>query len=614
MMMINWSLFLVTIMGLSNNRIPQQLLKILDELYKHHQSDTLILINNDSQQFANVVMASIPKIILSQDVNHSFDNFPQMNTKFLIVFTLTDPDHHHHHSSSTQMFKILTKFVKQIPKTLNIKIIALVANQTYNKTDFLEYFTRLKDLQLYDAVIIPIHGFKIEVFYNYKAKPSLELIERNFKTITVATQTFINQIVNVKQTELLTYPDQLLPRTILYYDYKGELKMLGYIGRLITTYAEKINASLRFPFPVAINNPIFFTDILEMTLNGSLDIPASLACLNEVEAMKHFSRFIEVGQWFPMLPTAEYLTPLEIYYSLLLSDLFRIFIMLFIIFTILLFITHLLCHVKLRSKSTAIVWPQLINQQVILGLLGLPVQWPRFLMFYKSHKLLIILLQFTGIMFSIFSNTYLASSITSPPLHKEINSFNEINKRGMKILMLDKASHLLSLYWGDKLLLKYNSLIVRKKNITEYMHLRNSFNKSVAFAITSSLWSIYEKQQMYFAEKLFRRSPTVYFSRMMIYALPLPPNSIYDRSLNKFIANLQAAGILKYWYESSFYDMIATGHMSFKDISHAHNYFPAKLKDFQLIWLICAGGLLMASLGFIIELLVFQIKLNKNKS
>ena len=595
-------------MSLSNNRIPQQLLKILDELYENHQYETLILINNDSQQFANVKMATIPKIILSQDVNHSFDNFSQLNTKFLIVFTLTD------HHSNTQTFKILTKFVKHYSKTLNMKIIALATTETYHKNVFLEYFLYLKNLQIYDAVILPISDLKIEMFYNYRVKPTLELIERNFKTITDTTQIFINQIVNVKQAELLTYPDQLQPRTLLYYDHKGDVKMLGYIGRLITTYAEKINASLRFPFPVSINKPVFFTDILEMTLNGSLDIPASLACPNEVQALRHFSRFIEVGKWFPVLPTAEYLTPLEIYRTLLLSDLFVIIIMLFIIFTILLFVLHILWNFKLRSKSTAVGWPYLINQQVILGLLGLPVKFPRFLIIYESHKLLIILLEFTGIMFSIFSNTYLTSSITSPPIHKEINSFDEINERGMKILMLDKGFQLLSLYWGEKLLLKYNSLIVRKKNITEFMHLRNSFNKSVAFAITNSLWSIYEKQQMYFAEKFFRRSPTVYFTRLMIYALPLPPNSIYHKSLNKFIANLQAGGILKYWYESSFFDMVATGHMSLKDISQPRNYFPGKLKDFQLIWLISAGGLLIASLVFVIELIVFKIKSNKCKS
>ncbi|XP_037806573.1 uncharacterized protein LOC119600438 [Lucilia sericata] len=362
--------------------------------------------------------------------------------------------------------------------------------------------------------------------------------------------------LNIKiQHPLLTYPDQLQPRTILLYDKKGQIKMLGYIGRLITCYAQKINASIKIPFPIKINNPIFFTDVMEMTLNGSLDIPASIVNPNEAKAMKYYSRYVELSKWFPMLPVADYLTPWEIYYTLILQDFGAIFITMFVIYTLLLLIIELLRN--LTASYTSVLLKSIINQQVFLGLLGSSFQIVNRRKYYTSYKFFILLIQFTGFMLAIFSNTYLTSNITTPPKHQEINSWDYLQKLNLKILMLQQGYDLLDL------------------NVPEFVKLRNSLNKSVAYGVTSSQWLIYEKQQMYFSEKLFRYSNNMYFTNFMIYVLPLPANSIFEKSLNHFIANLVSAGILQYWYRSSFFDMIETGRMSFRDMSCARGYKPA---------------------------------------
>ncbi|XP_046810180.1 uncharacterized protein LOC124420669 [Lucilia cuprina] len=259
------------------------------------------------------------------------------------------------------------------------------------------------------------------------------------------------------QHALLTYPDQLQPRTLLQYDKNGEIHMLGYIGRLITCYAQKINASIKFPYPLKINNPIFFTDVLEMTLNGSLDIPASIANPNEVKDMKYFSRYVELGKWFPMLPVADYLTPWEIYYSLFLQDLSVIFIIMFVIYTLLLLIIELLSN--LSESYTSVLLKFIINQQVFLGLLGSSFQIVNRRNYYTSYKFFILLIQFTGFMFAIFSNTYLTSNITTPPKHQEINSWNYLEKLNLKILMLQQGYDLLDVYVTDELQKKYIPLI-----------------------------------------------------------------------------------------------------------------------------------------------------------
>ncbi|XP_065369107.1 uncharacterized protein LOC135961533 [Calliphora vicina] len=594
-------------------------------MFQRHHYETLIIIADDEPQlglfqtttqfnYSNNYKTTatttdvIPKLILTQDSLHGFESTCNLNSKFLIVLSIPA---HTDDTSTGKSNKILEKFLKIHPKTLNMKIVVLMKSlQPPSKRDLKDYFLYFKKLQLYDVLVIPIKTNELDIFYTYTVLPRLEILTRQFNTLD-SSEYFVAQIGNLQQHPLLTYPDQLQPRTLLHYDKKGQIKMLGYIGRLISTYAQKINASIKFPFPLKINNPLFFTDVLQMTLNGSLDIPASIACPNEVEAMKYFSRFIEVGKWFPMLPVADYMIPMDIYYKLLLQDFGSLFIIMLIIYSLFLLLIELLRN--LTESFTSILHKSLINQQVFLGLLGSSFKMRHSCKYYKSYKFLLILIQFTGFMMTIFSNTYLTSNITTPPKYPEINSLDHLQKHNLKILMLQHGLNLLDLYVGDELKNKYISSIYVIRNVSEFIELRNNFNKSAAYAVSSSLWSIYEKQQMYFSEKIVRYSKHLYFSNLMIYALPLPANSIFERSLNKFIGELLSAGILQHWYKSSFYDMIETGHMSFRDMSNAREYNKVQFGDFKILWLVCASGLMASCLVFIIELIVYKLKLNTHK-
>ncbi|KAM7343566.1 uncharacterized protein ACRADG_010559 [Cochliomyia hominivorax] len=610
--MINWNIFLMPLLALNYHQMPQQLLNILEEMFQHQQYDTLIIISAEDQpklipieqlDYSNIATTSpslssidfIPKILLTQNSSlPHFENLKKINSKLLIVFTLSEL-----YSSRFQL--ILNRILESQNKILNIKIMALTYSPPNGIHDDLEkYFINFKKLQLFNVLIVPIKSSYINTYYTYRVKPRLEILKRQFNSLNY-TSYFIEPITNLKGYPLLTYPDQLQPRTLLKYGKKGELEMLGYIGRLITTYAEKINASLKFPFPIKLNNQLFFTDLLERTVNGSLDIPASLALINDQNKPVHFSRYVEICKWFPMLPVADYLSNSDIYFTLIIRDLGRNFIVLLILYSILLF---------LAKSSKNDIFLSFFNEEVFLGLLALPFKLDQSDRYFKTHRLIILLIQFSGIMLVIFTNTYLASNITTPPKYSEINSFEELNEKNLKILMISQAYRNLESYAADKFENKYKASIV-PINVTLMTKNRNNFNRTVSFGVISSMWSIYEKQQMYFAEKMFRYSPEMYFNNFMIYALPLPKNSIFEKSLNKYISDMMASGIFQHWYESSFFDMIETGHMSFKDFSSAHDYTAVKYEDLKIFWLIYVGGNMTSGVIFIIEIIYYKIKFRK---
>ncbi|KAM7342784.1 LOW QUALITY PROTEIN: uncharacterized protein ACRADG_010070 [Cochliomyia hominivorax] len=611
--MINWIIFLMPILTFNYNQMPQQLLNILNEMFQCHQYDTLIIINDENHQYListkqmNYSKTTsplppssidlIPKLILTQ--NSNIKEF-EKNSKLLIVFTISEND--------SRILNILKRILKSEIKTLNLKIMALIFSPTIIlKRDLRKYFLNFERLQLYDVLIVPIKSAKINIYYTYRARPRLEIFKKTFNSLNKESY-FIEPITNFQGYTLLTYPDQLQPRTLLKYNNNGKIVMLGFIGRLITTYAEKINATLKFPFPIKLNNALFFTDLFEMTVNGSLDIPASLASVNDINKPEYFSRYVELCKWFPMLPVADYFSNSDIYYTLIIQDLGCIFVVLLIIYNILLFLIELLHNISKSPKN--IILESFLNDQVFLGLLAFPFKLDYSDRYFKTHRLIILLIQFSGFMLVIFTNTYLASNITTPPKYPEINSFEELNERYLKILMMPQGYRNLIAYDENEFETKYKPIIV-PTNISEMVETRNNLNRTVSFGVLTTMWSIYEKQQMYFAEKMFRYSPQMYFNNFMIYALPLPKNSIFEKSLNKLIANLMASGILQNWYESSFFDMIETGHMSFKDFSTARAYAPAQYKDFKIFFFIYIGSIFISCLILFIEIIVYKIKINK---
>ncbi|XP_037941276.1 uncharacterized protein LOC119674222 [Teleopsis dalmanni] len=307
------------------------------------------------------------------------------------------------------------------------------------------------------------------LFHSYRPFPVLTVITETLNGISKYSR---KTTPNLYGENLLTYPDQLLPRSILFMNKNGDLQMLGYVGRLLNTFAEKLNATLKFAYPVEIGKQVFFTELLQMTLNQSLDIPVSIASLSEVGDLESYTQFIEISKCF----------------------------------------------------------------------------------------------------------------LTQPPLEQQINSFDDIKRSNLKVLMSRSGSKLLNLYAGEDFVRKYGNVITLIDH-NEYVKLRNSFNNTeMAYAATTSAWFILEKQQNYFSQKVFRISPDLYFSNLMIYAIPLPVNSIYEESLNQLIGLLQSSGIFMHWFQSSFFDMVSGGLMSFKDLNINKQFEPLRAVDLYYIW------------------------------
>ncbi|XP_046810176.1 uncharacterized protein LOC124420665 [Lucilia cuprina] len=144
---------------------------------------------------------------------------------------------------------------------------------------------------------------------------------------------------DMKGKTLMTLPDQLVPRSIMYRDRKGQIK--PEIGKII-----------------------HYSFILNMTKRGELDMPMSVNPIFTARSLRHMSYPTEVSKWMIMIPCSTRMTICDVYELMLTPQLFGVII----IFTVTFSVVHTIIE-KLFYKQ--MIWLNLVMcDKVIPGVLG----------------------------------------------------------------------------------------------------------------------------------------------------------------------------------------------------------------------------------------------------
>lgn len=140
------------------------------------------------------------------------------------------------------------------------------------------------------------------VYYSFKPFPHFQLEHYTYPDMV---EIFPNRVRNVEGHQLLTLPFQEIPRIVLAENKDGDVEMVGYLGRFITAFAEYINATLTYPYAIAINESVFYTDLEDMAQNNTIDIAASLVPVVHHEHRHSYTYPIEIIKYCLMIPVAE---------------------------------------------------------------------------------------------------------------------------------------------------------------------------------------------------------------------------------------------------------------------------------------------------------------------
>ncbi|KAH8326630.1 hypothetical protein KR067_011201, partial [Drosophila pandora] len=417
----------------------------------------------------------------------------------------------------------------------------------------LEYF-------MINVLILSMKFLKSKIFYTSDIFPKFKLIKKVYLTRLIL---FPPKMGNHGGHAIRTIPGNSQPHTIVAKSPTGEIKVTGPIWKLLVEFVRYLNGTIQLVSVPQIGHTLRYSQLLDLVGNNTVDIAASLRPYTTLHSNLHkFSYPAMVGSWCTMLPMERTLRSHEALSRLMKSPWTWLYLLL------LYGVHNLLAQRRLlQTRLFSIVKP-------------------------ITHMFLFCIL------LGQFSALFIA-----PQQLNHITNIREMEQAGVRIMGIRTEFPEYPFDFRSR----YASSFLLRDGLSEVATHRNKFNTTYAYTVTSIKWSFYKEAQSYFRHPLFRYSEDICVQKLSLFALILRENCLYQDRLGTFILKLHAAGLLRFWYRQSFFEMIEAGSIRLEDKSQPHQFQPISWPDWQFV-LIMYGAALSVSLAvFLMELAVYYV-------
>ncbi|KAH8401170.1 hypothetical protein KR009_003519, partial [Drosophila setifemur] len=424
------------------------------------------------------------------------------------------------------------------------------------------------------------------IVYSYRAFPTFEIVKRNVSGIH---RYFEPQLKDLGGHVLKAMPDNIMPRTVVYRDRNGNRQMGGYLGEFIRNYARTLNATLKIRWDLVPEEGM--THLSKVSQIIDVDFPIGIDLL-DIDSPKHKIP-IEISSMFLMIPMEPSVPRAEFFGILNLPGLPGVIPMTMIM-------TAVLCVAyRLESGSCPRYESWVVADKVLRGLLAQPFILPRCL----CPKIMFIywLLLISGFFMTNYYSANLETWLVHPPTGNRIRTWEQLRHVNLKILTVRNELDFLSRVCGTKFF-ESNQDMFAITDSADYQRRRMTMDRSYAYTVTLTLWPHLQKAQVRLHRPSFRRSEEIVFLPFLVLAMPLPENSIYQNSLQRYAERTRQSGLYRFWFERSFDELTRLGKMSYMVDDQDQAYRDLKWEDFSFVWLTFVVLNSISLLLFLLEL------------
>ncbi|XP_011184144.1 uncharacterized protein LOC105213191 [Zeugodacus cucurbitae] len=475
----------------------------------------------------------------------------------------------------------LLKFAQSLHH-MRLRNILAIYNRNFS-TDALSeietFFQHCQQVKLINIILVHRDFSHTHIYHSYNQFPEFALETHDMRNSTCI---YPNRLADVADTKLNILVDQVEPNTMFYVSKRGTLYIAGYIGHFIAEFAERYNFQLWLPdnYNSTTEHVVYTEEIRQAARNGSIDVGASLLTPQKEMNLHGYIYPVEFFQWFTMLPVEP---PLETYQFFI--RFFRPAVLLGLFFVI--WLLSFVGAIQVEFARRGIHW----NRTLLLMLI---IPW-------ELDLLRGLLCQSTAIRGNFFS-TNLIKWLTVPPHEEPIETFREAAERNVKIQLAEPAIADVKFYRGNEFWQQNRDAFHIVSTLDEYQANIRKMDARYGYVMDTIAWPIVEHRQRYFTHPLFRLSKSLYFSRGSLLSLPIGENSIYKDLLSDFYLRSRESGLLRHWYDITFYLMVRFERFSLKDLSVEHKHEVLTLKEFEWVWLAFGVGMGFSLLTFLVEL------------
>lgn len=443
-------------------------------------------------------------------------------------------------------------------------------------------------LECLDHKMLNVLAFKGDdrnIVYSFRAFPELIITKRNAKH---GLRYFEPQLKDLRGCALKTAPDNIMPRTVSYRDTNGNRQLAGYLAQVIRTYAKTINATLRIMWDLVPEDGMIHLTHLSQCLN--VDIPLGMDALGYGSPKQNIP--MEISKWFLMIRMEPCLQRARFFYFTNLG--FQAMILLAVI---MLGVLSSALRLEVRPNSGRRWWR--IEDQVLRGILAQPFILPRRL----ASRLIFIywLLLISGFFMTNYYLAVLETWLINPPFMFQVLSWQDMRSMNLKVLVINDEfkqwPHMVGVDFVNE-----QKDIFMLTDSRDFQWRRLLMDRSYAYPVTMTLWPLLEQEQARLDRPIFRESKEMVFRPFLILSMPLPDNSIFKKSFERYIDLTRQSGLYTYWFEKSFQELRALGKITYKADTESNAYRDLKVEDYWCVWWGYVCGILASFVGFLSEL------------
>lgn len=478
-------------------------------------------------------------------------------------------------------------------------------NERVNDLTKLEYFFKyclerksLNVLGIYKDFPITrrLHAFKAfpKFAMEMKVKNSTELL-------------YPNRVENLMGHDFYTLPDQIIPRTFLIITKEGRLKISGYVGNFINLLAERLNATLKLPFPIKKGDVQFYGKLETLTRNYTIDLPGTLVPVVDANQILYYSHPLEIINVCLMIPAGKKVPLNKIFFYLVNFELTAISIASLYLFTLLLNFKRLITFRKRpkEAENHYVKFSDYILHDVALrGILGQPFNvWIKAGFFTKY---IYILLSLTGLYLSLIYSAFLQTFFTRPFKEPQLKTFAALYENNIYTLLSDRE---VKYFKGAN---KNFKLLYRKTSFREYDKMKNELNTSYAYPYVNIHWNLlYNYQQNLLKNKLFIFSEDACMFNTYMLSFPLADNSMFREAVQELIMLVRDYGLINHWLDTNFPDDASNSEsVIYQNLDVIEPLYgqPLKMEDFELVFTLYMVLMALGIILFIMERLFFRFR------
>lgn len=274
--------------------------------------------------------------------------------------------------------------------------------------------------------------------------------------------------------------------------------------------------------------------------------------------------------------------------------------------TFILIVTH---RINGRAYQLTSLNP-LLNLRAFRAILGLPFPISR--RANLSLRQLSVAISVFGLIFSNFFSCKLTALLTKHSNHPQVQNFHDLRTSDLTVIGTDSFRTYIENEIDPNFF---------KKTITRVNWLRNaerirllfSLNDSYAYIIHSENWSVHDSYQKSLGRKVLCDSKDLTIIQGIPMMHVVQKNSIYAWPLSKYLVRIYETGIRRHWIDRSLYFL----HKSLNATPRAepkHMEVPLCISDLNWLWFLLGCGYGLATLVFIVELMLRGPGIRKRRS